>query len=186
MILEKVIKAIKSRWRNYSLKMKGVAIQDYCWIQDIEIPREHKAIQLGRGCALDRGIVLLCSGEDNGDKKLIIGDRTYVNRNVFFDASRLVKIGTDCGIGPGCYITDHDHGLDPGLAPLEQELISLPTIVGDRVWIGANVTILKGVTVGDNAVIGAGSVVTKDIPAQAIAVGNPAKVLRMKGESKKV
>jgi len=57
-------------------------------------------------------------------------------------------------------------------------------VIGDRVWVGANVTILKGVTIGDDAVIGAGSVVTKDIPSRAIAVGSPAKVLRMKSDIK--
>jgi acetyltransferase-like isoleucine patch superfamily enzyme len=61
-------------------------------------------------------------------------------------------------------------------------MISSPTKIGDRVWIGANVTILKGVTIGNDAVVGAGSVVTKDIPAKAIAVGNPAKVIKYRQE----
>jgi acetyltransferase-like isoleucine patch superfamily enzyme len=83
-----------------------------------------------------------------------------------------------CGIGPNCYITDHDHGLDLAFAPLQQPMVSSPTKIGDRVWVGANVTILKGVNIGNDAVIGAGSVVTKDIPEKAIAVGNPAKVIK--------
>ncbi|WP_225901172.1 acyltransferase [[Leptolyngbya] sp. PCC 7376] len=178
-----MIRALKSRWRNFFFKTKGATIDGYCWIQDIEIPHDFDSIQLGQGCALDRGIVLLCSGDNTGEKKLMIGARTYINRNTFLDAAKLLKIGQDCGVGPGCYITDHDHGLNPNLTPLEQELICKPTVIGDRVWIGANVTILKGITIGDGAVIGAGSVVTKDIPAQAIAVGNPAKVIRMKGEA---
>ena len=61
-------------------------------------------------------------------------------------------------------------------------MVSIPTQIGDRVWIGANVTILKGVTIGNDAVIGAGSVVTKDIPEKAIAVGNPAKVTKYRQE----
>ncbi|MCX7593606.1 MAG: acyltransferase, partial [Fischerella sp.] len=86
--------------------------------------------------------------------------------------------GQHCAIGPGCYITDHDHGLDLNCTPLEQPMVAKSTQIGDRVWIGANVTILKGVTIGRDSVIGAGSVVTKDIPAQAIAVGVPAKVIK--------
>jgi acetyltransferase-like isoleucine patch superfamily enzyme len=54
----------------------------------------------------------------------------------------------------------------------------VPTFIGDRVWLGANVTVLKGVSIGDDAIIGAGSVVTKNIPEKAIAVGVPAKVIR--------
>ena len=159
-------------------------MQGYSLLKEIEIPRNFRDIEIYTSCALDNGVVLLSSGEVSEEPKIKIGSNTYINRHSFFDATMTIVVGEKCGIGPGCYITDHDHGLDPTLAPLDQELISQPTVIGDRVWIGANVTILKGVTVGDDAVIGAGSVVTKDIPAFAIAVGNPAKVLRIKGESK--
>jgi acetyltransferase-like isoleucine patch superfamily enzyme len=183
-LIDRIFTALKSRFRNAYWKMRGVQIDGYSWLQRIEIPRNHHDIKIHANCALDRGVVLLCSGEAQSKTestvKLVIGEGTYINRNVFLDATELIQIGKQCGIGPGCYITDHDHGLDPKLAPLEQVLISQPTYIGDRVWIGANVTILKGVTIGDDAVIGAGSVVTKDIPPQAIAVGNPAKVIRYK------
>ncbi|NJN73119.1 MAG: acyltransferase [Limnothrix sp. RL_2_0] len=179
-LTDRISTALQSRARNFYWQMRGVKIEGYSWLQAIEIPRNHYEIKIEKGCALDRGIVLLCSGDPQGSPKIIIGEGTYINRNVFLDATKLIQIGERCGIGPGCYLTDHDHGLDPELAPLEQTLISKSTRIGDRVWIGANVTILKGVTIGEDAVIGAGSVVTKDIPAQSIAVGNPAKVIRYK------
>lgn len=183
-LLDRIFIAFKSRLRNFYWKIRGVQMSGYCWLQAIEIPRNHHEIVIHPNCALDRGVILLCSGEPQtetvSNAKLVIGEGTYINRNVFLDAAQLIQIGKQCGIGPGCYITDHDHGLDPKLVPLEQALISQPTCIGDRVWIGANVTILKGVTIGDDAVIGAGSVVTKDVPPQAIAVGNPAKVIRYK------
>ena len=68
--------------------------------------------------------------------------------------------------------------MEANTPPLAHPLIAQPTELCDRVWIGANVTVLKGVTIGEEAVVGAGSVVTKDIPPRAIAVGNPAKVIR--------
>lgn len=183
-IFERISIAVRSRFRNFYWKIRGVQMLGYSWLQAIEIPRNHHEIMIHPNCALDRGVVLLCSGESQIESKknakLVIGEGTYLNRNVFLDAAQLIQVGKQCGIGPGCYITDHDHGLDPKLAPLEQVLISKPTYIGDRVWIGANVTILKGVTIGDDAVIGAGSVVTKDVPKQAIAVGNPAKIIRYK------
>ncbi|OKH19905.1 acyltransferase [[Limnothrix rosea] IAM M-220] len=183
-LLERIYTGLLSRYRNNYYKLRGVHLSGYSRLQTIEIPRNFDDIEIHENCALDRGVTLLCSGEKTDKPKIQIGAQTYINRHCFFDAAKLIVIGKNCGFGPGCYITDHDHGLDPALAPLEQELISKETIIGDRVWIGANVTILKGVNIGDDAVVGAGSVVTKDIPAQAIAVGNPAKVLRIKGQEK--
>lgn len=174
--------ALMSRWRNAYYKLRGVRILGYSWLQNIEISRNYQDIEIAADCALDQGVVLLCSGEISDQPKLKIGKKTYINRHTFLDATKSLTIGQECGIGPGCYITDHDHGLDPTLAPLAQPMLSEATTIGDRVWIGANVTILKGVTIGHDAVIGAGSVVTKDIPTQAIAVGVPAKVIRYKNK----
>ncbi|HSV14851.1 MAG TPA: acyltransferase, partial [Tepidisphaeraceae bacterium] len=86
-------------------------------------------------------------------------------------------------IGPGCYITDHDHGLDPSRPPLAQQMIAAPTRIEDWVWIGANAVILKGVTIGQRTIIGAGSVVTRDLPPNVIAVGVPARVVRQREAS---
>ncbi|MEP0923578.1 acyltransferase [Leptolyngbya sp. ST-U4] len=147
-------------------------------MRSIEIPRNFHDIEIEAAAALDRGVILLCSGEPSLQPKIRIGANTYINRNAFIDASLEITIGHECAIGPGCYITDHDHGTELGLPPLAQPLISKPTQIGDRVWLGANVTVLKGVTIGADAVVGAGSVVTKDIPERAIAVGAPAKVIR--------
>jgi serine acetyltransferase len=176
--IEEVMGGVASRWRNGYFRLLGVKIQGYVWMRSIEIPRNFGDIELAAGCLLDRGITLLCSGESQSYPKIVIGRGTYINRHTFLDASLKISIGQDCGIGPGCYITDHDHGIDMDLSPLAQPLISQPTKIGDRVWIGANVTILKGVTIGNDAVVGAGSIVTKDVPTGAIAVGNPAKVIR--------
>jgi len=147
-------------------------------MQSIEIPHNTRDIIIEKNCALDRGVVLLSAGESLLHPRIKIGSHTYMNRNTFLDAILSVTIGQYCAIGPSCYITDHDHGLDISLPPLQQPMVAKPTKIGDRVWIGANVTILKGVTIGNDAVIGAGSVVTKDIPEKAIAVGNPAKVIK--------
>ena len=169
-----------SRWHNFYYKALGVRVQGYVRLGRIEIPRNFGDVELEAGCALDNGVVLLSSGEPTAAAKIYIGASTYINRNVLIDASSSIKIGTQCGIGPGCYITDHDHGMQVDLPPLEQPLIDDPTCLCDRVWLGANVTVLKGVTIGKDAVVGAGSVVTKDVPAGAIAVGVPAKVIRFK------
>ncbi|MBD2028212.1 acyltransferase [Leptolyngbya sp. FACHB-711] len=172
------IEGLKSRWRNLYYRSLGVKLKGYVWMRQIEIPRNFSDIEIEAAVALDRGVVLLSSGDRTAYSKIQIGGYTYINRNTFVDASLLITIGCHCAIGPNCYITDHDHGTNLDLPPLAQPLIAKPTHIGDRVWLGANVTVLKGVTIGADAVIGAGSVVTKDIPERVIAVGTPAKVLR--------
>lgn len=178
--LTRIIKGLASRWRNFYYRSLGVTLNGYVWMRGVEIPRNYGDIAIAGNCALDRGVTLLCSGESLPHPKISIGANTYINRYTFIDAIQSLSIGKDCGIGPNCYLTDHDHGLDPALAPLKQPMFAQDTTIGDRVWIGANVVILKGVTIGNDAVVGAGSVVTKDIPPGAIAVGNPARVIKYK------
>jgi len=175
---EKIIQGLKSRWRNFYYSSLGVNLDSYVWLRAIEIPRNYADIKIESNCALDRGVTLLCSGQKSSEPKILICANTYINRNSFIDAITSVKIGKDCAIGPNCYITDHDHGLHLKFTPLKQPMVAQSTKIGDRVWLGANVTVLKGVTIGDDVVIGAGSLVTKDIPSSTIAVGIPAQVIK--------
>jgi acetyltransferase-like isoleucine patch superfamily enzyme len=177
-----IIEGIKSHWRNFYYRRLGVKLHGYVWMRQIEITRNFADIEIESPCALDKGVVLLCSGEPLPHAKIYIGAHTYINRNTFLDATLSITIGNHCAIGPGCYITDHDHGLDPSLPPLKQPMVAKPTQIGDRVWIGANTTILKGITIGNDTVVGAGSVVTQNLPEKAIAVGVPAKVIKYKTE----
>ena len=86
-------------------------------------------------------------------------------------------------IGPHCYITDGDHSTKLGLSVQAQPMRKAPVVLEDEVWIGSHVVILPGVRIGHGAVIGAGSVVTRSIPANAIACGVPARVMRMRDET---
>lgn len=100
-----------------------------------------------------------------------------LNYNCTILDSATVTIGDRTLIGPGCHLICTNHALDPD-ERLKGVFHNKPITLGRRVWLGANVTVLPGVTIGDDSVIGAGSVVTKDIPPHVIAVGNPCKVLR--------
>ena len=77
------------------------------------------------------------------------------------DASLQIRFGGGCMIGPFCYITDHDHGTILGVPVADQPLVGSPVRIGDRAWIGAHVTVLKGVSIDAAAVVGAGAVVTR-------------------------
>lgn len=108
---------------------------------------------------------------------LVIGENTFINYGCSIAALKSVKIGRDCSIGTYVILMDNDfHGLEPEKRQEMPE--SLPITIGDNVWLGARVIVLRGVSIGDNSVVAAGSVVTKDIPAGVIAAGVPAKVIR--------
>ena len=109
-----------------------------------------------------------------------IGDNCWLNNNFTAIAeSSSITIGRDCLIGPGVMIIDSDfHGLQPHERNNSTAIIQSSVTIGDNVFIGANVVILKGVAIGQNSVVAAGSVVTKAIPENVIAAGNPAHVVR--------
>jgi acetyltransferase-like isoleucine patch superfamily enzyme len=176
-LLQRACMGSASRLRNVFYRLMGVQMRGYVWMRAVEIPYNHFNIEL-QSCSLDRGVVLLCSGPARSGIKLSIGSNTYINRRTFLDAIDSLIVGSNVAIGPGCYITDHDHGMDGGRPVLMQEMVAAPTHIEDDVWIGANVVVLKGVTIGRGTIVGAGSVVTRSLPPNSIAVGVPAKVLR--------
>ena len=106
-----------------------------------------------------------------------IGDNFYTNHNCIILDGAKVTFGDSVFIAPNCVFSTAGHALDARMRAEGME-IALPITVGNRVWIGVNVSVLPGVTIGDDTVIGAGSVVTKDIPPHSLAVGNPCKVIR--------
>jgi len=112
----------------------------------------------------------------SGDPLITIGDNFYLNSNCHLLGE--IKIGENVMIGPKTIIWGRDHGMELGMPMKSQNHTKAPIIIGDDVWIGAGVIILKGVEIGEGCVIGAGSTVTKNIPPYFIAVGNPAKPIK--------
>ncbi len=112
----------------------------------------------------------------NGNN-IIIGNNVFINIYTYLDDKNIIKIGNNVWIGCYVKIITADHIKE------NMEEIDKPVFIGDFCWIGANVLILPGVKIGNNCIIGAGSVVTKDIPDNSIAVGNPAKVIKKRNIS---
>jgi lipopolysaccharide O-acetyltransferase len=118
---------------------------------------------------------------------MIFGDYVQLNDGVHITAIEHVEIGSNTLIASRVFISDHNHGrynLEdvnslPEIPPINRPLVSIPVKIGCNVWIGEQVCILPGVTIGDGAIVGAGSVVTKDVPARSIVAGNPAKIIRI-------
>ncbi len=110
-------------------------------------------------------------------KNIHVGARTFVNFNLTALDVATIHIGDDCQIGPNVQLLTPIHPIEP--QPRKDKLEGAkPIVIGDNVWLGGGVIVCPGVTIGENSVIGAGSVVTRDIPANVVAVGNPARVIR--------
>jgi maltose O-acetyltransferase len=115
-------------------------------------------------------------------ENITIGARTFINFNLTALDVAAITIGEDCQIGPNVQLLTPLHPIAPG--PRRDKLeAAKPIVIGDNVWLGGGVIVCPGVSIGENSVIGAGSVVAKDIPANAVAVGSPARVIRRIGEA---
>lgn len=108
---------------------------------------------------------------------LEIGDGTEIGVGTVISSRKKIKIGRGVGIGPGCSIYDNDHKM-PLEFGKESEMIDSPIEIGDGSWIGTRTIILKGVLIGKNVTVGAGSVVNKSVLDNAVVSGNPAKIIK--------
>lgn len=106
-----------------------------------------------------------------------IGPRTFVNFGAVFLDVAPITIGADVLIGPNVQLLTPTHPVEPELRRAKWEAAE-PITIGDNVWLGGGVIVCPGVTIGENTVVGAGAVVVKDLPANVVAVGNPARVVR--------
>jgi acetyltransferase-like isoleucine patch superfamily enzyme len=116
-----------------------------------------------------------------------IGDKTVLGQECTISAYQRVRIGQQCVIADRAMFIDFDHVVsDPELPIRHQGIYKRDVVVGSNVWIGYGAQILRGVRVGDNSIIAASAVVTRDIPANAVAAGIPARVIRMRPEPERL
>jgi acetyltransferase-like isoleucine patch superfamily enzyme len=149
----------------------NVVVDDNCLLD--AKGESNRGIRIGNGVFVGRNTILSCN---NGDIELADGANLGFNCEVF-SASR-VAIGRNVLMAAYSYVIGGDHDFsDPTRAVIEQQRKSAGVTIGDGVWMGAGAKILDGVTLGDGAVIGAGAVVRESVPASAIAVGIPARVV---------
>ncbi|MCU0267284.1 MAG: acyltransferase [Acidimicrobiales bacterium] len=142
-----------------------------------------RAIHIGAGAVVASGVTLsagwMPDQPDLPDEVLRIGARCLIGRGSSLVAHRSIVIGDDVWTGPNIYVTDMNHGYDdPDLPVSRQYAGESPVEIGDGSWLGTNVVVLPGVHIGRHVVVGAGSVVTHDLPDHSLAAGAPARVVR--------
>lgn len=157
------------------LRFLGVGIGDNLIMNGVPEFTWYNRVLLGNNVKLEKNIYFKYVGFWENKKSICIGDNSFIGRGVEFNISNSITIGDNCLIASGCKFIDHDHGLKLGGLMRLQRGSEQEIILGDDVWLGVNVVVLKGVTISDGVVIGSGSVVTKNIPSNEIWGGIPAK-----------
>jgi len=179
---------IRASWITRIKKAKGASLQIngrlilgklVTQIGEIgQMKYDRTIVQLAKNSRLEiNGHVTIAPGARvivGENASLSIGDRTIISSKILCKNS--IHIGSMCGISWGVQIMDTDfhHVIIDG----ERRLNTKPVVIGNNVWIASNVTILKGVHIGDNSIIAAGSVVTRDVPPNSLVAGNPARVIK--------
>ena len=130
------------------------------------------------GTEVDPSVTVFPPFSSEFGKNLRLGRDVFINMGCRFQDTGGITIGDGSLIGHGSTLTTLDHAIDPNR---RADMVPAPIELGRNVWLGAAVTVVPGVTIGDGAIVGAGAVVTKDVPANAIVAGVPAKLIRMTG-----
>lgn len=167
---------VGTSWRVAGLRAQGLTVGRRCWLESGVLVRGARSrVQLGDEVAIERGARITI--DTRPEASLSIGDRSLVGQGTHITAHGPLSIGSDVLIAAYCYITEARHGLALGVPIRDQPQTWRPVRIGDDVWIGAHSVILPGVSIGDGAVIAAGSVVTKDVSSHAVVAGVPAAVI---------
>jgi acetyltransferase-like isoleucine patch superfamily enzyme len=128
---------------------------------------------IGKGGVIGEGVIV------KGHNGISLGKNVQLGIGLIVDGSGGLEVGDDVLMGPGCCIWTNNHDYTVNNIYQEQKLINKPVKIGSNVWLGAKVSIVPGVTIGDHSVIAMGSVVTKDVVSNSIVGGNPAKLIKM-------
>lgn len=158
----------------------GVFIGDFGFVSCLSTGGVH----LGDGVTIrERAWIQLSSSPYHLGDRLEVGDETYIGPGAVLGAAARLTIGRRCQIGAGFMASAEEYDYSSGQTVFEQTVSRRGIRIGDDCWIGNGVRVVDGVAIGDRAVIGAGAVVTSEIPSGAVAVGVPARVVKLIGES---
>ncbi len=175
---------LNSAWRKVwiNLRYQTVIFGAGCRVESGVIIRatDGGVIVFGCNVHISRMSELICK---HGEIK--VGDNSFIGPATIVTARQSIIIGADALVAENVTIRDQQHGTDLGGGPYrEQPFVNAPILIGRNVWIGAKATLLKGITIGDSAIIGAGSLVNKNVAANDVVGGVPAKVIESRQTGK--
>jgi acetyltransferase-like isoleucine patch superfamily enzyme len=171
-LIKRLFSIVFYSWRFHSWGAKSVLSRP-------DLLYNSKGIKIGRNVEIRPGARLETRGDYSAEPKIIIGDDTSIHYYFHCGAFQSVKIGKNVLIAGRVFITDHDHVFDdPAIPPLHAAWDIQPVVIEDEVWIGEGAVVLKGVTIGRRAVIGANAVVTKNVPPNTVVGGVPARIIK--------
>lgn len=175
--ISRIATGLASRWRVALFRSAGMHIGPRCRLENIRI-RYPNTISLGSGNAITAGCWLFPSFPKENQICIHIGNNNFFNRDCMVDACGEIVIGNHNMFGPGVYITDSNHVMDPPRWITETAMEKGTVVIGNGCWIGTRAIILKNVHLGDNCIVAAGAVVTTSFPSGSVVAGVPARLIR--------
>lgn len=180
--LQKIFFLIRIKWnykicaffRKYFFILQGMKIGKGTNLPTIQVTWPHQ-VSIGNNCKLEKNIQFKFDGIWKKGPNICIENNVFLGSNIEFNIRKSIQIKSNCLIASGVKFIDHDHGFSKQELINKQHGVELSITINEDVWIGANAIILKGVEIHKGAVIAAGAVVTKSIPAYEIWGGMPAK-----------
>lgn len=181
-IREGLIWALRFFWYEPLFRSQCVRVGDRFQMEQLPYLTGKGSIVIGDGVRLSGKPSIGFSNRFHALPTLEIAEGTFIGHNCSFNAANSIRIGKHCLLAGGVSVRDFDgHPLDAALRrahqPTPPEGVR-PVVIGDDVWVGAGAVIMKGVTIGDRAIVGAAAVVTRDVPADTVVAGNPARIVK--------
>lgn len=166
-----------SRILTFWWRLLGMRIGTGVRLYSIRVTWPHR-VYLGDRCSLEHSIYFNIAGGYRDAGGVTLGSGTFVGSGCEFNITSSITVGENCLIASGCRFIDHNHGTATDTTMKAQVEEEAPIQIGSDVWIGANCVVLKGVFIGDGAIVAAGSVVTKPLDSMSVYAGVPARLIR--------
>ena len=160
-------------------RLQGMKVGRKTTLPAINVTWPHQ-LQIGNDCKIENNVSFKFDGIWSPGPSILIGNDVFIGANCEFNIDHGIQIKDNSLIASGCKFIDHDHGVDIGTLMRSQQAIGERIVIEEDVWLGVNVVVLKGVTIGAGAIVAAGAIVNKSIPGNQIWGGIPARFIKVR------